>query len=98
MVFVIFSSVALSVLFFFINFLLGSVSGLITGRIDVVSSLEVIINTAIPFILWSLTYFGFHYLQNYKKTEIQNLRWEASRNEIELNKLKSQLNPHFMFN
>lgn len=98
LLFVTVSSVVLSVLFFFANFVLGSVSGLITGRIDVVSSLEVIINTAIPFILWSLLYFGFNYLQNYKRTEIQNLRWEASRNEIELNKLKSQLNPHFMFN
>ncbi|MCE3280163.1 MAG: histidine kinase [Bacteroidetes bacterium] len=26
------------------------------------------------------------------------MKWEASINEIELNKLKSQLNPHFMFN
>ncbi len=51
-----------------------------------------------PFVFWSLIYFGFHYLQNYKKTEIQNLRWEASSKDIELNKLKSQLNPHFMFN
>ncbi|HRD40120.1 MAG TPA: histidine kinase, partial [Bacteroidia bacterium] len=39
-----------------------------------------------------------HYLENYKKTEIQNLRWEAASKDIELNKLKSQLNPHFMFN
>lgn len=61
-------------------------------------NLEVIINGVVPFVFWSLIYFGFHYLQNYKKTEIQNLRWEASSKDIELNKLKSQLNPHFMFN
>jgi len=59
---------------------------------------EVIINGVVPFVFWSLIYFGFHYLQNYKRTEIQNLRWEASSKDIELNKLKSQLNPHFMFN
>jgi LytS/YehU family sensor histidine kinase len=52
----------------------------------------------VPFTFWSLIYFGFHYLENYKKTEIQNLRWEATSKDIELNKLKSQLNPHFMFN
>lgn len=98
LVFVIFSSVSLSILFFFANFLLGSLVGLINANIDLVSLAEVIINTAIPFVLWSLIYFGFHYLQNYKKTEIQNLRWEASSKDIELNKLKSQLNPHFMFN
>ena len=61
-------------------------------------NLEVIINGVVPFVFWSLIYFGFHYLQNYKRTEIQNLRWEASSKDIELNKLKSQLNPHFMFN
>ncbi len=37
-------------------------------------------------------------IDNYKKTEIQNLRLEANSKEVELNKLKSQLNPHFMFN
>lgn len=53
----------------------------------------------IPFFFsWSLIYFLFHYIENYKKAEIENLKWEASINEIELNKLKSQLNPHFMFN
>lgn len=50
------------------------------------------------FFFWSVIYFLFHYIENYKQAEIQNLKWEASINEIELNKLKSQLNPHFMFN
>lgn len=63
-----------------------------------VLSVEFIVNSLVPFIFWSVIYFGFHYLEDYKKTEIQNLRWEASSKDIELNKLKSQLNPHFMFN
>lgn len=50
------------------------------------------------FFFWSIIYFLFHYIENYKRAEIENLKWEASINEIELNKLKSQLNPHFMFN
>lgn len=61
-------------------------------------SLENILNAIVPFVFWSAIYFGFHFFENYKKTEIQNLRWEASSKDIELNKLKSQLNPHFMFN
>jgi two-component system, LytTR family, sensor kinase len=40
----------------------------------------------------------YHGLEKSRVEEIKNLRWEASRNEIELNNLKSQLNPHFMFN
>lgn len=50
------------------------------------------------FFFWSIIYFLVHYIENYKKAEIENFKWQASINEIELNKLKSQLNPHFMFN
>ncbi|MDQ3046688.1 MAG: histidine kinase [Bacteroidota bacterium] len=65
------------------------------------TNVDVIINIgnlAFVYFFWSLIYFLFHFIENYKKAEIENLKWEASINEIELNKLKSQLNPHFMFN
>lgn len=65
------------------------------------NTITIVVNIVnlIPFFFsWSLIYFLFHYIENYKKAEIANLKWEASINEIELNKLKSQLNPHFMFN
>jgi LytS/YehU family sensor histidine kinase len=48
--------------------------------------------------LWTVIYFAVHYFLNYKNAEIENLKWQASITEIELNKLKSQLNPHFVFN
>jgi sensor histidine kinase YesM len=57
-----------------------------------------IISWTLLFLIWSLFYFLFHYVNNYKKEEIKNLKWQAAKNEIELNKLKSQLNPHFIFN
>ena len=50
------------------------------------------------FFIWSLIYFAFHFFQNYRKEEIKNLQWEATNREFELNRLKSQLNPHFIFN
>ncbi len=65
-------------------------------------SKEVYISTLLGylviFVLWTLIYFAFHYFLNHKKAEIENLKWQASMTEIELNKLKSQLNPHFVFN
>jgi hypothetical protein len=57
-----------------------------------------IINWTLLCLLWSLLYFLFHFITNYKKEEIKNLTWQAAKNEIELNKIKSQLNPHFIFN
>lgn len=49
---------------------------------------------AVIFFLWSVLYFTYHYFDQYSKS----LKYEASMIEIELNNLKSQLNPHFIFN
>ncbi len=49
---------------------------------------------AIIFFLWSVFYFIYNYFERYNTS----LKLEASVKEIELNNLKSQLNPHFIFN
>ncbi|MFM7857402.1 MAG: sensor histidine kinase [Flammeovirgaceae bacterium] len=49
---------------------------------------------AIIFFLWAALYFAYTYVERYNMA----LRYEASVKEIELNNLKSQLNPHFIFN
>mgnify|MGYP006139942839 FL=1 len=46
------------------------------------------------YAFWFLLYFLFHFLDNYNNS----LKYEAKINEIRLNHLKSQLNPHFIFN
>lgn len=55
------------------------------------------VNVAISIILyfvWSLLYLSFLYVERYNKS----LQFQAIAKEIELSNLKSQLNPHFMFN
>lgn len=52
----------------------------------------------IIFTFWNILYYASHFFEKSRNEEIKNLRWEAMKNEIELNNLKSQLNPHFMFN
>lgn len=49
---------------------------------------------AVIFFLWYVLYFSYHYFRQYNKS----LKYEASMVQIELNNLKSQLNPHFIFN
>jgi hypothetical protein len=56
------------------------------------------INWIVIFILWSAIYFAVKFLRNYRSEEIKNLKYAALKHEVELNNLKSQLNPHFMFN
>jgi len=53
-----------------------------------------VFSSMIYYFVWTLVYFIYHYVDNYNKS----LKYEAAINEIELNKLKSQLNPHFIFN
>ncbi len=58
---------------------------------------QIIVGSSFYIILlfvWSLFYFTYHYIARYNKS----LKYEASMIEIELNNLKNQLNPHFIFN
>ncbi len=48
----------------------------------------------IIYIIWSIIYLSFHYFERYNNS----LKYEAAAREIELRNLRSQLNPHFIFN
>lgn len=54
--------------------------------------------TSMFFTLWNAVYFTFHFFQRSREQEVSNLQLIASHNEIELKNLRSQLNPHFLFN
>lgn len=57
-----------------------------------------ILAVSVLVLFWNAIYFTFHYFQKSKKQELNNLSLESSKNEIELKNLRSQLNPHFLFN
>jgi len=55
-------------------------------------------NISAVIFIWSLIYFFIHYFERHRQSEIEKLIWEAAVKDFELKTLKSQLNPHFMFN
>lgn len=66
-----------------------------------VSTLDFLLNTfasSIFFLSWNGIYFAVHFFQKSRVQEVKNLQLSASQNEIELKNLRSQLNPHFLFN
>lgn len=49
-------------------------------------------------LFWNAIYFTFHFFQQSRRQEVYNLELTASNRESELKNLRSQLNPHFLFN
>ncbi|MFN5182263.1 MAG: sensor histidine kinase [Bacteroidota bacterium] len=91
-------SMVLAVVFELIHYFMFQFVFLKGLNFNLTEFLQNSINIGFVFVLWNLIYFSFHYFEKYRQSEISNLKFQFSMNEIELNKLKSQLNPHFMFN
>lgn len=98
MVRVLLTSILVSIIMSFLNILVSHlISGAYIQLYLVEFSLDVFA-TLVFFILWNSVYFTFHFFQRSKEQEVSNLKLTASHNEIELKNLRSQLNPHFLFN
>jgi sensor histidine kinase YesM len=90
------SLIALSVLNFIAQILINLAFGTLKPEEDfreVIIAVTLFVNF-LYYAFWFLLYFLFHFLDNYNNS----LKYEAKINEIRLNHLKSQLNPHFIFN
>lgn len=57
-----------------------------------------LINSTVLMSGWLCLYFFYHLFDRYNRLEIERLRLVASVKEAELRALKSQINPHFIFN
>lgn len=53
-----------------------------------------VFGSMIVYFIWIMLYFSFYYFETYNNS----LKYEAMAREIELRNLRSQLNPHFIFN
>ena len=86
----------MGVLLYFLRISISIPLGIFSSEVafDVDRMLGVSFVNALVFFLWSVFYFIYNYFERYNTS----LKLEASVREIELNNLKSQLNPHFIFN
>ncbi len=50
------------------------------------------------FSLWSALYFVYHVFERLRRLQVEQFQLSASAKEAELRALKSQVNPHFLFN
>ena len=93
---VLLSSMVLGLLMYFLRIPVSLPLGLFNKEIvlDAFNIMGQSFYYGIIFFLWSVFYFIYNYFERYNTS----LKLEASVKEIELNNLKSQLNPHFIFN
>ena len=49
-------------------------------------------------LIWNLIYVMYHYVENFRKQQLDKIRLEATVKEMELKTIKSHINPHFIFN
>lgn len=60
--------------------------------------LEVLLSWMLQLFAWSVVYVAYHYVIRSRVEEMRSLRLAAANREGQLSVLRSQLNPHFMFN
>jgi two-component system, LytTR family, sensor kinase len=94
---VILASSIMGVVAYFLRIPISFITGR-TGVLETAFYLDQILGLSavymLFFFLWCVFYYTYHYIEKYNTS----LKYEASMIEIELNNLKSQLNPHFIFN
>lgn len=57
-----------------------------------------ILNSVIFILIWNLIYFIFHYVERLRNQQIEALKSETLIRDLQLQTIKSHINPHFIFN
>tara|TARA_R110002012_G_scaffold318227_1_gene536105 strand:- start:43819 stop:44871 length:1053 start_codon:yes stop_codon:yes gene_type:complete len=62
------------------------------------SFLYSLVSTSIILLGWTIIYLGIKFIIGINKNKLENLELQSTLKEAQLNTLKGQVNPHFMFN
>lgn len=83
---------------FYIYLILGLLIFPFEIDFSITETLSQVLSNFIIFFMWSIAYSTYFFIQNSRKQELNNLKLLSVQKDMELNVLKNQLNPHFMFN
>jgi len=75
----------------FVSYILGVYSASLLSLGNIIGN---VIGDFFALFIWASLYYAFHYFERYNLS----LKYEAAMRRMELDRLKSQLNPHFIFN
>ena len=67
-------------------------------HIDLIKLIVQIIPLGALILIWNLVYLGYYLMRQYHRTEVEKWKLEAEIQKASLGNLKSQINPHFLFN
>ncbi len=94
--YVLFATAVLSVVYNLLYYLL-----LFLLRIEVMAPdayLVSLITVYVIFALWNLIYFTWQYLEKSRLIQIETLKMESALKDLEIKTIRSNLQPHFIFN
>jgi len=91
------STILLTVIFISITFFIFFFI-LFDEELDVVSLLSNAMIFFIIFFNWNMIYFSIQFFNNWNKAEVEKWKLAAEIKDAQLGSLKSQINPHFVFN
>jgi two-component system, LytTR family, sensor kinase len=95
---IVFSIFTATVMAFINHFVSVFIEKDVTLKIVSLNFLINILSLTVLITLWNAIYFSYHFFRKTIKHELEVVQIQASQNEIELKSLRSQINPHFLFN
>jgi len=96
--FIIPTAILAGIIFISCSFLIDELFRMTPEKLDWLYVLIGVVNSSILFLVWQLFYFFTKYFRKIRAFQLEQIKNESAIKEFELNNLKSQLNPHFIFN
>jgi sensor histidine kinase YesM len=93
------ASILLSVIINAVTLAWGFVNGLLPKEYyELLNILRMFVSLMVLNLAWLTIYSAVLYFENYRRAVLDKVEYDAVMKDFELKKLKSQLNPHFIFN